>query len=139
MTAFFIPFHMKLMLVLFLFGHLVNGQNLDHYLWKNRVILLFDSSSQLGEAKAQLKVLNSAQKELIERDVIVLQIPRNEQVNLLQQLKITNDFSGLVLLGKDGGVKLKQRYVVETKTLFALIDAMPMRRAEMQQKFNQQH
>ena len=35
------------------------------------------------------------------------------------------------LVGKDGGVKLDQATPIEVTTLFALIDAMPMRRAEM--------
>ncbi len=36
-----------------------------------------------------------------------------------------------VLVGKDGGVKLVRRTFVSRRELFALIDAMPMRRAEM--------
>ena len=35
------------------------------------------------------------------------------------------------LVGKDGGVKLDRGEPVDIPTLFALIDAMPMRRAEM--------
>ncbi len=35
------------------------------------------------------------------------------------------------LVGKDGGVKLDQSTLVEVPTLFSLIDAMPMRQAEM--------
>ena len=35
------------------------------------------------------------------------------------------------LVGKDGGVRLDRDKPVSTSELFSLIDAMPMRRAEM--------
>jgi hypothetical protein len=35
------------------------------------------------------------------------------------------------LVGKDGGVKHVQSVPIDAPTIFALIDAMPMRRAEM--------
>ena len=44
---------------------------------------------------------------------------------------IQNDFTGLLLIGKDGGVKLKQDFIVAPQEIFDLIDGMPMRRAEM--------
>ncbi|MBE36310.1 MAG: hypothetical protein CMI16_12280 [Opitutaceae bacterium] len=40
------------------------------------------------------------------------------------------DFS-ITLIGKGGGVKLKRDEVLSTAELFAVIDAMPMRRPEM--------
>ena len=36
-----------------------------------------------------------------------------------------------VLIGKDGGVKLRQEELVRPAELFALIDSMPMRKHEM--------
>jgi hypothetical protein len=35
------------------------------------------------------------------------------------------------LVGKDGGVKLDQSGPISAQALFALIDAMPMRKAEI--------
>jgi hypothetical protein len=40
-------------------------------------------------------------------------------------------FSGVVLIGKDGGVKLRNDYVVAPQKILDLIDGMPMRRAEI--------
>ena len=37
----------------------------------------------------------------------------------------------IVLVGKDGGIKLEQEEVLDPETLFSLIDGMPMRRNEM--------
>jgi hypothetical protein len=38
------------------------------------------------------------------------------------------------LLGKDGGEKLRSNQPVSTESLFALVDAMPMRRQEMRER-----
>jgi len=38
------------------------------------------------------------------------------------------------LIGKDGGVKMDRSSPVDTLTLFSLIDAMPMRQAEMSRR-----
>ena len=40
----------------------------------------------------------------------------------------------VILVGKDGGVKLSSASPVSTGTLFSLIDAMPMRRDEMRSR-----
>jgi hypothetical protein len=40
----------------------------------------------------------------------------------------------VVLIGKDGGVKLRQEEPISLADLFALIDSMPMRRQEMGQR-----
>ena len=39
-----------------------------------------------------------------------------------------------ILVGKDGGEKLRADTIIDTKQLFATIDAMPMRREEMKHK-----
>ena len=44
--------------------------------------------------------------------------------------------SKLVLIGKDGTVKMEQQAVLHMADLFARIDRMPMRRAEMRQQKN---
>ena len=40
----------------------------------------------------------------------------------------------VVLVGKDGGVKLRQEEPISAADLFALIDSMPMRKQEMRQR-----
>ncbi|NND50302.1 MAG: DUF4174 domain-containing protein, partial [Rhizobiales bacterium] len=44
---------------------------------------------------------------------------------------IADDQFQVVLVGKDTGVKLRSENPVAARDLFALIDAMPMRRREM--------
>jgi hypothetical protein len=40
----------------------------------------------------------------------------------------------LILVGKDGGIKLKRSDQVDLREVFELIDSMPMRQNEMRQK-----
>jgi len=44
------------------------------------------------------------------------------------------EFQGIILIGKDGGVKLRKTYIVEANEVFDLIDLMPMRRSEMKNR-----
>lgn len=46
-----------------------------------------------------------------------------------------NDFS-VILLGKDGGEKLRKKSFVSAAELFSLIDAMPMRQQEIREGRN---
>ena len=47
--------------------------------------------------------------------------------------KTTTPFE-VVLIGLDGGVKLRQTLVLSCQKLFGTIDVMPMRRAEMRHR-----
>ncbi len=113
---------------------LLQAQNLDKYLWKNRVILLFESNRYKSGYQEQLEVLQLVSEELLERDIVTLTPKNGEKPLFLENLGLENDFYGLVLLGKDGGIKLKEEFVVKPQIIFRLIDAMPMRRAEMRKK-----
>jgi hypothetical protein len=44
------------------------------------------------------------------------------------------DRFGVVLVGKDGGVKLRRESPITVTELFQVIDAMPMRRQEMRRR-----
>ena len=51
-----------------------------------------------------------------------------------ERLSLPPDRFELALVGKDGGVALRQRCAVTLAELFARIDAMPMRRAELRKR-----
>ncbi|UOY07486.1 DUF4174 domain-containing protein [Muricauda sp. SCSIO 64092] len=123
-----------LWIFLFLSIGLLQAQNLDKYLWKNRVILLFESNRHKSDYQEQLEVLQLESEELLERDIVTVTPKNGEKPLFLENLGLENDFYGLVLLGKDGGIKLKEEFVVKPQIIFRLIDAMPMRRAEMRKK-----
>lgn len=85
--------------------------------WRHRVVVIDTPSPQFGEYLRQSAALEAASAGLRERDLIIV-----TQAATAFRLR---------LVGKDGGVKYDRREFVDAATLFALIDAMPMRRAEM--------
>jgi hypothetical protein len=86
--------------------------------WRHRVLVI-DAPVQATEAyRRQLAWLDAAKAGLEERDLHVV-------------TRTGAPAFRVRLVGKDGGVKLDQATPIEVTTLFALIDAMPMRRAEM--------
>ncbi len=123
----------------------INAQSLEDYQWKNRVLLLVDASSDTDALKSQQAELTSDKKALKERDLQIFWVTSDAvyfsdgSPSKLNAKKIYDDyalgsnFRGTLLLGKDGGVKLKKPYEVSAQEIFDLIDGMPMRRREMRE------
>ena len=85
--------------------------------WRHRVLVIDTPSRESADYLRQSAALAAASAGLQERHVeIVTQTAKVFRVRLV---------------GKDGGVKLDRGVPVDVPTLFALIDAMPMRRSEM--------
>ena len=127
---------------LFLAIHPMSSQSLSEYQWENRLIVIFTETDNSKEFQNQMEILNEDQKGLNDRKLKVINaIPGTHQTifpeksgwqssNLYQKKESKTDFE-VILMGLDGGVKLRQTKPVETKQLFDLIDSMPMRQAEM--------
>ena len=59
--------------------------------------------------------------------------PQTSQ-SLRKKFNIPRGEFTVILVGKDGGIKLKRQEHTQLNDIFALIDAMPMRQEEMRQK-----
>lgn len=85
--------------------------------------------------QSQLSELSKDSAGLKERDMKVTICSDNAC-----RMKYTTDAGQqsftVVLVGKDGGVKKQWTRLVTIKEIFALIDAMPMRRSEMKTNRN---
>lgn len=69
---------------------------------------------------------------IAERDIEITQV--KEDSNLLSQFGVASNQFTIILIGKDGGEKFRSLKPETTETLFATIDAMPMRKSEMKKK-----
>ena len=123
------------------------SMDLTQFQWKNRLLLIFaqDGNHPLFQ-DLQSQIL--AQKaEVDDRDLIVFEVPaqgparmntntldRKEADSIRNHFAIPSDEYSLILVGKDGGIKLKRKDQVDLKEVFELIDSMPMRQNEMRQK-----
>lgn len=86
--------------------------------WQQRVVVIDTPTTDDATFQAQAAALLPAWEGLRERDVLMLTRTGAEAFQFR-------------LIGKDGGVKLTAAQPVTLDKLFAIIDAMPMRRAEM--------
>ena len=118
--------------------------NLNDYKWENRILLLFSDDNTDKLYQQQLSLLNYHRSELDERDLILISvfeeggsspdgndISRASAKQLKDSYRTMNQPFTFILIGKDGGVKLKSNEVVLMDDLFGRIDSMPMRRQEM--------
>ncbi len=86
-------------------------------------------------ALRQRAMLDSDPAALRERDVVVQTITPETARRARPELGVAADASFAVLLvGRDGGVKLRRDAPVASSVIIALIDTMPMRRAEMRRQ-----
>ncbi|MFK8008369.1 MAG: DUF4174 domain-containing protein [Saprospiraceae bacterium] len=125
------------------------GQSLSQHVWENRVILIFASDFQNQKLKQQLDFFQKEKKGLADRKLIVYQITpdkikrdgknlveKSELRNELEKFKIEkNDFT-FILIGLDGGKKMRSSEVVSIQKLFSKIDRMPMRQSEIRRNKN---
>lgn len=102
---------------------------LSSYRWKNRVLVLSASSSDDVSLVKQRAVLASDRSGCSERELVAVEILGEQRAKARKDLRLGEGFSA-VLIGKDGGVKLRSDKPVTLDELYALIDAMPMRQRE---------
>lgn len=114
--------------------------SLSQFEWKNRVLLIFGDSGDAAFER-QIDVLASQSAELADREMVVLHVsgtdvrtiygdaPRIDGTRLRAEADVSDGAFQTVLVGKDGGVKLRSEKVVSSPEIFGLIDRMPMRRS----------
>jgi len=122
---------MRAIITTLLFSSFLQAQDLDNYLWKNRIVIIFKTVNDNTKLEKQLELFNSYSDEIEDRNMIVL-IPNEDEKHIIsEKFNVDANYQGLILVGKDGGIKFKQKLVVDPKILFSLIDSMPMRKSEM--------
>ena len=121
--------------------------DLSQFKWKNRLLLLFSPHRDHPFFGSLHQAMTNRKGDVANRDLIVFEIFEEgpsrvnggdiDPQNVLSLRKQFNAPSGeftLVLIGKDGELKLKRRERTEIEDIFGLIDSMPMRRQEMRNK-----
>ncbi|QPH55138.1 DUF4174 domain-containing protein [Pontivivens ytuae] len=107
---------------------LAQDDPLAEYLWEARPILIFADSPRDPRVVAQLAQFEAAQRDLDERDIVV--ILDTEEDSALRDRFHPRDFQ-FVLIGKDGEVKYRKPDPVPIRELVRLIDRIPLRQQEM--------
>jgi hypothetical protein len=114
-------------------------EKLTQYTWKKRVLLVVAPSSTDEQLRKQKEILNKQASGTQDRDMEVIYLPLNtisasDKDYLADTYNIRQSEFYSILLGKDGGEKLRSQTPMETDQLFSTIDAMPMRKQETKNK-----
>jgi hypothetical protein len=115
-------------------GLFAAGIDVDALRWQNRIVLVFGPSAVHEEVVRQVKVFTEDACGVDDRDLVVS--PVGAAAELRERFGVATDEFAVLLIGKDGGVKLRSSEVVSRDRIYALIDGMPMRRQEMRRKGN---
>lgn len=141
---------MKLIFTFFIFLFFTKsfGQTIEKHHWRNRVLLILTNDIESTVFNKQIQSFKSRKKDMEERKLILYKVVSVENKiakrdknwivdkEFFTTYKQTNKEFEVVLIGLDGGVKLRQTNYLIPEKLFAIIDGMPMRRSEIKFKNN---
>lgn len=121
--------------------------SLNTFQWKNRLLLVFAPDAASAEYRSQLRLLEPQQAELADRDLLLIPVLGTGETTvqgqsidsaassqLRDQFGVQPDQFCVILVGKDGTEKRRERQPVPPNVLYDQIDAMPMRQREMREK-----
>jgi len=123
------------------------SMDLNQFQWKNRLILIFAPQKEDLLLNALQTELANQKVEVSERHIVVFKIfetgpsfMESTQIDsrtaeaIRQQFDVAPGGFTCILVGKDGGVKLRRISPVKLNEIFTLIDSMPMRQQGMRQR-----
>lgn len=106
---------------------------LEPFLWVNRPIIVFADSPADPRFVQQMQFLTREIDELVDRDVIVLTDTNPDVLSPLREKLRPRGFM-MVLIGKDGAVKLRKPLPWSVREISRTIDKMPMRQQEIRDR-----
>lgn len=135
------------LLTIILVSQHMNAQSLKDYQWKNRLVVVFTDTISNPSYREQLEIMKKETPQFEERKLqLILAVPGKYREifpstsgwvpdpELYKYRKMASEDFEVLLIGLDGGVKLRQASPFTTKRLFSTIDSMPMRQAEIRKQ-----
>lgn len=117
---------------------------LSDYLWKQRPLLLFAPTNSDPRLVETLSRIDASRCAFLDREMVVgiltsegsstldgQAISADESQRLFDQYAIAENTFSALLIGKDGGQKLRVNDVPDLQEIYAVVDGMPMRSREM--------
>ena len=121
--------------------------DIERFLWKKRLLLIFSPERADPLFNSLVNEISSRRGDVEDRDLVIFEILESgaskmnsselepqKAASFRERFEIPETTFTVILLGKDGGIKLKRKVHVRLEEIFRLIDAMPMRQDEMRQK-----
>ncbi|MFK7941061.1 MAG: DUF4174 domain-containing protein [Roseovarius sp.] len=107
--------------------------DLQQFIWKKRPVIVLADSPNDPRFIQQMSFLEAEIDDLAKRDVVILTDTDPEARSPLREKLHPRGFM-LVLIGKDGGIKLRKPLPWDVRELSRAIDKMPMRQQEIQDR-----
>lgn len=107
--------------------------DLSQFVWEKRPIVVFADNPNDPNFGLQMEYLTDRVAELAVRDVVVLTDTAPSKQSALRTKLRPRGFM-LVLIGKDGRVKLRKPIPWNVRELNRIIDKMPMREREIRER-----
>lgn len=141
-------------LLFILLMHSTNAQDLSKHQWNDRILLVLSEDFENGKIPLeyfnQIKELNKNHDGLKDRKTVVYSVLPTEyqfinpinhkETDWIKSDSLFVSFNQekepfkVILIGLDGTIKLTRTDFFSSKELFAIIDGMPMRKAEMKSR-----
>ena len=116
---------------------------LSDYLWERRPLLLFAPTESDPRLVETMRRIEASRCDFVDRDMVLGRIvtqgtstldgrvlDSNQAQRLVSKFGISTDSLIVVLIGKDGGEKLRVADVPDLQAIYDVIDGMPMRARE---------
>ncbi|MEP1963525.1 DUF4174 domain-containing protein [Tateyamaria sp.] len=107
--------------------------DLSQFVWENRLVVIFADSPNDPNFGLQVEYLEARIDELVERDILVL-TDTDPSVQTALRTKLRPRGFMMVLIGKDGEVKLRKPFPWDVRELTRTIDKMPIRQREIRER-----
>ncbi len=98
----------------------------------HRQLLIFGNAGSQSLVQQQVSLLHKAAAGVKERDLTLVIVEKESSV--YRKYKLEASPFTVLLIGKDGYEKYRTHTLFTTEHLFAIIDAMPMRKREMKEQ-----
>lgn len=108
-------------------------ENLNQFKWEKRPVVVFADSPNDPAFREQMELLQARSDDLSMRDVVVLTDTDPDARSALRRTLRPRGFA-LVLVGKDGSVKLRKPRPWDVRELSRVIDKMPLRQQEIRDR-----
>jgi hypothetical protein len=121
--------------------------DLKAYQWKNRLLLVFAPYEEYSPYQILKEQLKRQTEGIIDRDLLVFHVfekgesrigdvllSREQALSLRRHFSIASGRFTVILIGKDGGQKLREEVMADLAEIFSIIDSMPMRQQEITER-----